>query len=352
MLFIIGNGFDIALGLKTSYRDFLNWYLSQTIENEDARITKLKHSIQKDMEGDIDSWADLEAKLGEYTSEYDENEDEHFIVAYRNIKEKLNTYLKSQEGKANYKINGPSVSKEVRKFIQSFYSYFPDIPKAALAKDFSNAQNKITYDFINFNYTNILEESLISGNRVLNERTVNTNRTAYKVQDVIGDVISIHGKIDNSLLLGVDNYIQIKNESFRDQTSIKRILLKPHMNNELQQGISEKAVSLINRSNMICLFDTSLGNSDTFWWRTIGEWLKSSVAKKIVIFWYSKEKLPAIHADIKLTVEDNVRMRFMEQSGLSQDEYDELKHRIFVHVHEDIFKSKLTRRTKKPKAEG
>ncbi|MBK8495852.1 MAG: hypothetical protein IPL50_13180 [Chitinophagaceae bacterium] len=28
-LIIIGNGFDLAHGLKTSYKDFLNWYMSK-----------------------------------------------------------------------------------------------------------------------------------------------------------------------------------------------------------------------------------------------------------------------------------------------------------------------------------
>ncbi len=30
-LVIIGNGFDLAHGLKTSYNDFIYWYLQQTL---------------------------------------------------------------------------------------------------------------------------------------------------------------------------------------------------------------------------------------------------------------------------------------------------------------------------------
>ncbi|QXP72298.1 hypothetical protein H0I29_09930 [Polaribacter sp. R2A056_3_33] len=32
-LILIGNGFDLALGLKTSYNDFLFWLLKPEVEN-------------------------------------------------------------------------------------------------------------------------------------------------------------------------------------------------------------------------------------------------------------------------------------------------------------------------------
>ena len=43
-LVIIGNGFDIAHGLKTSYMDFINWYWEQTLNS----LTLEKTPISKD----------------------------------------------------------------------------------------------------------------------------------------------------------------------------------------------------------------------------------------------------------------------------------------------------------------
>lgn len=31
-LIIIGNGFDMPYGLKTSYKDFINWYMNQRVK--------------------------------------------------------------------------------------------------------------------------------------------------------------------------------------------------------------------------------------------------------------------------------------------------------------------------------
>ena len=58
ILFIIGNGLDIAMGLKTSYQGFFSHYLS--IPSEDNDIITMKHDIQKHQ---YPTWADLEMGL-------------------------------------------------------------------------------------------------------------------------------------------------------------------------------------------------------------------------------------------------------------------------------------------------
>lgn len=40
-LVIIGNGFDIAHGLKTSYMDFINWYWEQRVDGFMGNIRKI-----------------------------------------------------------------------------------------------------------------------------------------------------------------------------------------------------------------------------------------------------------------------------------------------------------------------
>jgi hypothetical protein len=54
ILYIIGNGFDLSLGLKTSYNNFYQYY--KTVESDNVNIQKLKKNISKTYE----SWADLE----------------------------------------------------------------------------------------------------------------------------------------------------------------------------------------------------------------------------------------------------------------------------------------------------
>lgn len=63
ILYIIGNGFDISLGMKTGYPDFYRYYLSFSSKDDD--ITKLKDCIK---DNKYETWADLEIGLGKYTS--------------------------------------------------------------------------------------------------------------------------------------------------------------------------------------------------------------------------------------------------------------------------------------------
>lgn len=46
-LVIIGNGFDLAHGLKTSYADFLEWYKKDYIENIMGKWIRIHYSTIK-----------------------------------------------------------------------------------------------------------------------------------------------------------------------------------------------------------------------------------------------------------------------------------------------------------------
>ena len=56
--FLIGNGFDLGVGLKTRYSDFVPYYLS--LPDNDPDIIAFKSIIESDKE----TWADAELALG------------------------------------------------------------------------------------------------------------------------------------------------------------------------------------------------------------------------------------------------------------------------------------------------
>ena len=60
---IFGNGFDLNLGLKTSFSDFLPHYVN--IDSSSNAVLAFKASISKD----IELWSDLEIELGKYCSD-------------------------------------------------------------------------------------------------------------------------------------------------------------------------------------------------------------------------------------------------------------------------------------------
>lgn len=46
-IIIVGNGFDLAHGVKTSYKDFIEWYFGKVIENLKIEKEKFKKNIKK-----------------------------------------------------------------------------------------------------------------------------------------------------------------------------------------------------------------------------------------------------------------------------------------------------------------
>lgn len=93
VLYVIGNGFDLAHNIKSNYTDFENWVRSN---NENADILKALFSKRRDF------WGDIETALGEYDEEYilnyckpEENFDEdHSLRAAASIEDAPDYVLK------------------------------------------------------------------------------------------------------------------------------------------------------------------------------------------------------------------------------------------------------------------
>ena len=63
VLYILGNGFDKAQGMKTSYPEFYQ-YLMENTDNGSPLLQQLK----KDINADKLLWSDMEEAFGQFTS--------------------------------------------------------------------------------------------------------------------------------------------------------------------------------------------------------------------------------------------------------------------------------------------
>lgn len=101
-LVLIGNGFDLAHGLKTRYEDFLNWYWWQKL-----RIAATKHD---------EEYNDLLCKMTILT------EDSWFSIVFYDLT--LKGYLEDGDGKAiyNYLKNNKKVKLELSPFFERIHN--------------------------------------------------------------------------------------------------------------------------------------------------------------------------------------------------------------------------------------
>lgn len=112
------------------------------------------------------------------------------------------------------------------------------------------------------------------------------------------------------------------------------------MNNSIGQRKTEKAVEIINKSHIICVFGMSIGNTDKMWWETLIEWLVLNNHNKLIIFWKGfedalKKRLPSktirLNEKIKRELFDKGRGKYDESY------YEKIKNRMMISYNSQIF---------------
>lgn len=345
VLFFIGNGFDVALGLKTSAKDFLDVYTEKQGTQKGDSIAKLKAEIKKSKkDSGYEKWSNLEFMLGDFTREYEKPED--CIYAYSDICKNLINYIREQEAQVEKAIedildDGESnIFIETADFFTEFYNTFEAEHKklivSCLLRNRPNQSNAkdTRCNFLNFNYTNTLELCAKNWNIPQDYK----RNFVWKV----GQIKSVHRTLESLPIIGVDNVDQIANEQFRNIRDIRLLLDKPYKLS--LHGGDEIAVAenLIKQSKIICIFGMSLGESDKSWWVRVGNWLTQRPDSLLVIFDYAGHpQTPLSH--IQLSQEFTTRDKFLELAEI-KDATDELTRRILVDIHYGKFKSKLFNR--------
>lgn len=319
-LHILGNGFDLNIGLKTSYKDFYDFYINEA-SHDSKTITKLKESISSD----IDKWSDLELALGNYTKN---------VVSREELSEILTSIIDSM---CNFLLNAerrsPSISTiNAKKMYQELQS--PEIfLKPAEVRDFvswSNSFKKSENHKINiatFNYTS-----------TFNRLFFDSNRKEFKNgYEKFGSIVNIHGEIEDFPLIGLNDDSQITNKSLKDDSSIHRLILKTTQNKLLRLDRDTKFQDLISSANLICIFGSSIGESDKTWWECIGSRILEGQTK-LIIFNYSNKEISSRLAHLSIEQSEEVINRFLRISGINEKTPLRFRHNIYVATNTEFLK--------------
>jgi|GEM_PF-1590230 hypothetical protein len=284
--FLIGNGFDLKVGLETHYTDFYKIYTRENA-NDSKNIKRFKREILKDETDGWKNWMDFEIGMGQQSSCFNgDHQVEDFIECFSNFVECFNKYLIT-ECKS---INWGSVSTVIYgKFIESvthFYMYVKSVLRSTIRKYIHHSLGEVAkLNFIQFNYTNTFDE-LIKRSNLSNQLSVLLNSSsdnALNSPNQLGANLHVHGEMNGKHpTIGVNDETQISNETIRKDLRSGSIFIKPKFldilqNNNVNQNIPRTdALNVIAESDLICTFGVSLGASDKFWWEKIGKWLTNS----------------------------------------------------------------------------
>ncbi|MDR0903935.1 MAG: bacteriophage abortive infection AbiH family protein [Ruminococcus sp.] len=352
--FILGNGFDLNLGLKTRYTDFYEEYV-KTKPTDTETIKEFKEYILKP---NLEKWGDFEKAYGEFGQSMTNNG--VYKVCFLDFVNKLRRYLKHQQERINW--SEIDITKLENILWDSTVNIENNIhfKNKRVFSDIKNNSSEKSYgkiNFIQFNYTNVFDKILASYPSLMQEYFNMTLQHedigSFLDVDKIGLNLHIHGDVDGYMAVGVDNLGQILNTQFQFDHEITNMMVKPEYLDVVQDELlneidSEKAIKAISESSVIILFGKSIGETDKRWWGYIGEWLNKYSNTKLLII----DKIPfdddktdhqtqVINHSIKKKREKEILENFKYLSELSDAQYDYCKDRIFIDLNTDLFKFDL-----------
>lgn len=354
--FLIGNGFDVSVGIESSYSKFYDWYCKRTSILK--YINEFKENIQNDMKQDIPddekTWADFEVGLGKYTAKFTPDRVSQFLDCYEDAQSDIVQYLKEQEAKCDVNAISEDALSAFADTILNFYQELPDlerIPVDAVCNNITNESRDIS--FVSFNYTGILEKILKRLPTVLKKWKNGSTEYVCKVNP---DVIHVHGTISEFPIIGVDVETQIINKELLATPQFREIMIKAECVNALGRLWHRQAEERISQSRIVCVFGMSLGETDAKWWRKLAQWVKADGNRHIIIYWYDKNPPDGLSVRKQLEGKNNVIEKLLSYSQLTNKEKDTVRSRIHVIINTSKFlkvpKSEIIQEDIAPVKEG
>lgn len=323
VLIFVGNGFDINLGMKTRYSDFYQYYKS--VKSQSSLINNLKEEISSN----LSNWSDLELALGQYTKNI-KNIDELDEILI-DIEDKLAEYLRQVEDSFDFS----NVDKEKLNKDLIFPERYLMKADENFVTNFRNNKSKSPWNLhiITFNYTRTLE-------KLFREKYKNTKiGVTYSGHDVIlSDIIHIHGFIDERMILGVNDLTQVSNKDFHRNEDAINSLVKEQRNRVQKHLVDQRCSDLISVADLICIFGSSIGDTDRLWWSKIGSQLKKDI--RLIIFDLGDDIHPRRGHFVDRFVQKKKR-QFLSKTNLKEEEKTIVKDRILVGINSNIFNDLL-----------
>lgn len=333
--FLIGNGFDIGMGLKSRFRDFFPIYVRRS-ENKPKEIRMLSERIGTDFE----TWSDFEAQMGDYTAEFNGESKRLYIKQIRDFEMEFMKYLRREEGLSFDITQLPKMKKTVKRGLRNFCSldYLREESSTVISNFINTCHDRcegIKYNFIVFNYTNVLERCLL----MLIGGVVKLHFDPeywLLFADKVGKIYHIHGSIDDRPIMGVNDASQIVNAELAEDEIFTRYIVKPKLNSLHGTGHDADGARLISNSQIICIYGMSLGATDRCWWERILQWLNGEEERQLAIFDHDKNYIRSSQFDW-IDKEDAIMEKLARYVPDVEMDIEKLRPRIHIAVNKDIF---------------
>ena len=321
--FLIGNGFDLHLNLETSFKHMYQSYIHTPPRDPD--VMRLQDLLRKDAPSGYETWGDFEIAMGKHAKNF--AGEGAFINAIRSFKDHMVEHLKAQEANFLKRVSTNSqawliCSIEMDKSVSTFYSgQIPNvvhtIKKKSAGHDFDR------YAFIDFNYTTTLDWLLDAW------------KSRYERQDA--DIVHIHGRLDNDIVLGVDNPKQLSIPQVTITRRLERAFIKPSFNDMFDSTRVVQAQEMIRLSDVICIYGMALGESDRTWIDQIIQWLIDNEEHHLVYYMHNTKTFNPNRRDEMMDEEDAQKQALLRRICKDELMAEKLFDQVHIPIGYDIF---------------
>lgn len=314
--FIIGNGFDLSLKMKTSYGDIYESYVKT--ESNSKVIEAFKSDLAN--RRPYDKWSDFEMGMSIYARSL-ASEDE-LIECVRDFKRHMVAHLRCENKRATELIKDNDYAEDLikeldRSFEQFHMGFAPNIVDK-ISRLIGGPMMK--YNVITFNYTSTMEALL--------------SVKARKQKVPINAPLHIHGSLDKDVVLGIDSIQQFMKVPYSLSNRGERAFIKTVFNEQYDRARVAAAKKTLSESSVICTYGFSMGETDRTWVDTIIEWLRCDPEHHLVSYQYDKTQYDYYNFDEIMDTEEVKKEVFMEHIGLADRE---LLDQIHIPVGYDLF---------------
>ncbi len=357
--FLIGNGFDVNLGLKTLYADFYDTYIdsNESRDNDDPIkmfCDKLKddRSVYEEYEKNkyifskkpdfIEEWKDFEIFFAKYAK--GNKDDISKIIA--DFNNKFTEYLRVQDGLCDY--SDKSIIESFKEFVILPYRYLERKHMHEIQTFYeSKRAEDHTYQFINFNYTNTVSELVRKFKNVYSPSELVAGR---KFSNIFPSVLDIHGNINGEyIIVGIDSLEQFSDDNLKNNLKAARHCVKKVINEEFGYGDREtQFAKIIKNSDIIYTYGLAFGATDASRWEIVRNWLKVGAHHKLVIFKYKSgfDDINGMSKGPLYDAIDDTRDEYLKILGFDENEnFEDYYNRIYVLDSNKVLNFRLVQET-------
>lgn len=321
--FMIGNGFDLRMGMHTKYTDMYDSYVAS--DSEDDVIRKFKNVLSADGAKKYVNWGDFELAMAKYARAFETEQD--FIKCVRDFKSHMVMHLKKEEEQfLEYLKSFDNSFSACVKTIDEALSNYCDGQTPNVISKIKKIENRtgIAHDFITFNYTRIFDYLL--------ERYKNYHKIMFPINP-----IHIHGNLEGDVVLGIDNMAQVDKLKYPTTKRFERAFIKPNFNEEYNNQRVMDACNLIKQSDVICVYGMSLGKSDETWINQLSKWLLADENHHLIYYQHSQDIFNSWNSDEKMDVEDERKEILLRRLFQTDEDIETVYDRVHIPIGFDIF---------------